>query len=131
MTDKPKWWWSRARKDAWHAERHAERVAAWEAGREHRAREVDAANARSLAAATAGHGGEAHPRVPALASVPPVRRVSGTPGTATSSRRDDGPGTSDPGGWPSWGGSGAPCGAAGGGGSCSSGGDGGGGGGGE
>lgn len=131
MTDKPRWWWSRARRDAWHAERHAERVAAWEAGRARRTREVDAANARFLATATAGHWGQAHPRVPALAPVPPVRRTSGTPGTATRSRRDEASGASDPGGWPSWGGSSTPCAPSDGGGSCSSGGDGGGGGGGK
>lgn len=124
MNDTPRWWWSGKRRRAWQAERHAERVAAWESGRDRRIREVDAANARFLAATVASP------------PVPP-RRVS-SPGTR--SRTADAPdsvpvfvpaasdtprcaGGSDAPHSSGWGSSDT-------GGSCSSGGDGGGGGGG-
>lgn len=123
MNDKPRWWWSRTRKAAWHAEQAAQREV-------ERDRRVRIQAAFMLDSVRHAHEREARPRVSAFASMAPLRYTSGTPGATTRFRRGDGPGASDAGGWPSWGGSGTSCGSDGGA-SDAGGSDGGGGGGGE
>lgn len=82
MNDKPRWWWSRARKEAWQAEQAARR----EAERDRRIREVAGSNARFLAASKA-----AHERLYAPVAAAPTAPGPGGSGTRTC--RDDG--TSD------------------------------------